>query len=84
MRTAACAALLERVSAYLDEELDEATCGAIDEHCRECPRCADIVAGLRATIGLCRESGRRPLPPAVAAKARAEIQRLLDSPVDRS
>jgi anti-sigma factor RsiW len=84
MRTAECAALLERVSAYLDQELDGATCRAIDDHCSECPECARIVAGLRATIGLCRATGERPLPPAVAAKARAQIRRLLASPADQS
>ena len=82
MRTAECAAMLERVSAYLDRELDEAACRQIDEHCRACPRCAGIVAGLRDTIGLCRATGERPLPPAVAARARAQIQRLLDPPAD--
>jgi hypothetical protein len=79
MRNADCAALLERVSAYLDQELDEATCREIDNHCRGCAECAGLIEGLRNTIGLCRATGERPLPPAVRAKARAQIERLLAS-----
>ncbi|HEX2343695.1 MAG TPA: zf-HC2 domain-containing protein [Vicinamibacterales bacterium] len=84
MRNADCAALLERVSAYLDQELDEATCRAIDEHCQGCTDCAGVIAGLRATIGLCRATGERPLPPAVRARARAQIERLLASFPDKT
>jgi anti-sigma factor RsiW len=79
MRNADCAALLERVSAYLDQELDDATCRGIDEHCEVCPDCAGVIEGLRNTIGLCRATGERPLPLAVRAKARAQIERLLAS-----
>ena len=82
-RNADCAALLERVSAYLDQELDDATCRAIDDHCQRCADCARVIEGLRATIGLCRATGERPLPPAVRAKARAQIERLLASVSDK-
>jgi anti-sigma factor RsiW len=78
-RSPACLALLERVSAYLDRELDEATCRSIDDHCGECVDCQRLVAGLRETIGLCRVSGERPLPASVKARARAQIERLLAS-----
>ena len=72
-----CERLLARVSAYLDEELDPATCETIEAHCATCRRCGALVASLRQTIGLCRATGRDPLPPEVAAKARASIERLL-------
>jgi hypothetical protein len=84
MPSADCVTLLERVSAYIDQELDEATCRAIDEHCRECADCAGIIEGLRSTIGLCRATGERPLPPAVRARARAQIERLLASFPDKT
>lgn len=79
MPNADCVTLLERVSAYLDQELDEATCRDIEEHCLGCPDCAGVIEGLRATVGLCRATGERPLPPAVRARARAQIERLLAS-----
>ena len=72
-----CARVLRQVSDYLDQELDATTCGAIEAHCRECQRCADLIEGLRRTVGLCREPRGRPLPPAVEAHAREAIHRLL-------
>jgi anti-sigma factor RsiW len=79
-----CRAVLAHVSAYLDDELDAAECGAIDRHCRGCPQCAAIVAGLRRTIGLCREAGRSPLPEAVRRRARQRINRLLAAKAKRA
>jgi anti-sigma factor RsiW len=76
-RDARCATTLERVSAYLDQELDPDVCRTIEAHCAGCAECARLVESLRQTIGLCRATGERPLPPAVKARARASIDRLL-------
>lgn len=76
---AECGAMLAGISAYLDGELDAAACQAIERHCRDCARCAALVAGLRETIGLCREAGTAPLPEGVRQRAKASIERLLDS-----
>ena len=72
-----CVRLLERVSEYLDHAVDEATCRAIEAHVRACPSCAAVIDGLRRTVGLCRETGDRPVPAAVKARAQASISRLL-------
>jgi anti-sigma factor RsiW len=72
-----CGAMLAGISAYLDGDLDATACQAIERHCQGCPRCAEVVAGLRNTIGLCREAGSAPLPEAVRARAKASIDRLL-------
>jgi len=72
-----CTELLERVSEYLDQELDHDTCRAIEAHCRHCVGCAALIAGLRETIGLCRAATLRPLPESVRAKARTQIDELL-------
>jgi anti-sigma factor RsiW len=74
---AKCRDMLARISAYLDGDLDAAACQAIERHCADCARCAGLVAGLRETIGLCREAGSTPLPDAVRQRARASVQRLL-------
>jgi anti-sigma factor RsiW len=73
-----CAAVLKRISAYLDGELERAECAAIEAHCATCPRCAPVIDGLRRTVGLCREARGVPLPDAVRQRARASIRRLLD------
>ena len=72
-----CAAMLGRISAYLDGDLDAVECQAIDRHCRGCSRCTAVVEGLRETIGLCREAASAPLPEAVRQRAKASIQQLL-------
>jgi anti-sigma factor RsiW len=72
-----CADVLTQIQGYLDGELDAVECSAIERHCAGCPSCATVVRGLRETIGLCREVGRAPLPPAVSARAREQVKHLL-------
>jgi anti-sigma factor RsiW len=74
----ACRALVAGISAYLDGDLDAAACAALERHAAACDRCASLVAGLRQTVGLCREAGSAPLPDAVRARARARLRDLLD------
>ena len=76
--TAECRRVLASVSAYLDGELAAAACESIEAHCRGCAGCAQVVAGLRETVGLCRQAGSTPVPEAVRQRARASIRRLLD------
>ena len=73
-----CAAVLGRISAFLDGELDASACTAIETHCASCQRCAPVVEGLRCTMGLCRSAGAIPLPDAVRQRARDSIRRLLE------
>jgi anti-sigma factor RsiW len=81
---AACPETLTRISAYLDQELDSETCSRIEAHCRVCAPCARLVEGLQAAVGLCQAAGARPLPPALKAKARANIERLLNDNINKS
>ena len=66
------------MSAYLDGDLEAGACESIETHCRECADCAEIVAGLRETAGLCRQAGSLPVPEAVRRRALARVRRLLD------
>ena len=75
---AECRRLLASVSAYLDGDLDATACESIEAHCRECGKCANVIAGLRETIGLCRQAGARPVPEPVRQRARDRVRRLLD------
>lgn len=74
---AGCRELLTHISDYLDGELEAVECAAIERHCAECPHCRDVVAGLRRTIALCRETGSAPLPSPVRQKALQSVKRLL-------
>ncbi len=77
---ASCRVLLEQLSAYLDRDLPPRDCRRIAAHARTCPRCADVLAGLRETTDLCRRAAHRPLPPAVRQAARDRIRRLIGNP----
>lgn len=74
-----CRRVLALVSAYLDGDLDAAACASIEAHVGQCAGCADVIAGLRDAVGLCRQAGSVPVPEEVRERARARIQRLLES-----
>jgi anti-sigma factor RsiW len=76
--SAECRRVLASVSAYLDGDLEAGACEAIETHCRECAGCAEVIAGLRETVGLCRQVGSRPVPDDVRQRAVARVRRLLD------
>lgn len=79
-----CADFLERLSRYLDDDLDAADRRAIEKHLRDCPCCEDVMHGLEQTIALCREAGRPELPPSVRRRARDRVQDLLATLTGRS
>jgi anti-sigma factor RsiW len=77
--SAECRQVLAAVSAYLDGDLDATACESIETHCRQCARCADVIAGLRETVGLCRQAASIAVPEAVRQRARASVRRLLEA-----
>jgi anti-sigma factor RsiW len=78
-----CRRILVDISAYLDGELAAPSCETIERHCRQCPECATLVAGLRETVGLCRHAAAAPLPESVRARARDGVRQLLDAEPQR-
>jgi anti-sigma factor RsiW len=73
-----CKEILAGISAYLDGDLDATACEAIERHCQNCPQCAEVVQGLRETVGLCRQAASVPLPESVRQRARDSVRQLLD------
>jgi hypothetical protein len=49
--------MFERLSEYIDGELDARLLECFDEHMRDCEPCQVFIATLRKTVELCRESG---------------------------
>lgn len=52
-----CREMFERLSEYIDGELDAKLLECFDEHLRGCEPCQAFIATLRKTVELCRESG---------------------------
>jgi len=73
-----CRAILAKISAYLDGELETTACDAIEQHCQGCASCAALVKGLRETVGLCRAAASIPLPEPVRQRARDSVRVLLE------
>jgi anti-sigma factor RsiW len=51
-----------RLSEYLDEELSEELCRAIQTHMARCQPCETFARSLRHTVEFCRQLPARPLP----------------------
>lgn len=66
-----CVKVLERLSAYLDDELSGDVCREIRAHLGDCPNCEVFLDSLRQTVQLCRN---RP-SPALSKNDRASLRR---------
>lgn len=73
-----CKRDFERLSEYLDGELDDALCSEIERHFRECPECRACVDSMRKTIRLCREAAIEVIPAQAKARLRVMLQECLD------
>ena len=58
-----CRELKDKLSAYLDGELESAICAEIEEHLRGCDDCRVMVDTLNKTITLYRNYGQASVPP---------------------
>jgi anti-sigma factor RsiW len=72
-----CDSLLSQISSYLDGELPELTCAAIEKHAASCTECGGVIAEFRTATGLCRSAASAPLPEDVRARARERVRELL-------
>lgn len=72
-----CDTLLAQISSYLDGELPESTCAAIEQHAASCPECGQVINDFRTTTGLCRTAATAPLPDDVRRLARERVLVLL-------
>jgi predicted anti-sigma-YlaC factor YlaD len=61
----ACREIKDKLSAYLDGELESALCAEIEEHLRGCDDCRVMVDTLNRTITLYRNYGQSTVPPEV-------------------
>lgn len=72
-----CRELFEKLSEYLDNELDTASCDTIEAHLENCPPCQACLATLKQTVALCRELKSSAMPEAASNRLRAVIQRMM-------
>jgi len=75
-----CLELFDRLSEYLDNELDEVACTEIEKHVKACVPCFVCLQTLKRTIDLCKQTENRPVPKAFSKKLKEVIQNMPKSP----
>ena len=74
-----CLKILQKLSAYLDDELSGHICDEIRSHLGACPNCEVFLDSLRQTVTLCRHHQPRSLSPTARATLRRQILRSVAS-----
>jgi len=64
----------ERLSEYLDGELDPDTCREMERHFCECPECRKCVESMKKTIQLCKEAATEEVPVEARKRLRSMLQ----------
>ena len=57
-----CRSLFERLSEYLDGEIDAEGCADLDAHLADCPPCREFLESLRRTVRLVQSDPSAALP----------------------
>ncbi len=60
-----CREIKDKLSAYLDGELESALCAEIEQHLRGCDNCRVVVDTLNKTITLYRNYGQADVSPEI-------------------
>ncbi len=68
-----CLELFEKLSEYLDDELDQITCRQIENHVKQCLPCYICMETLKRTVDLCRKAKNKPLPGDFSKRLHAMI-----------
>ena len=68
-----CLEMFEKLSEYIDGELDHATCDEIQKHAEDCVACFSCLETLRRTVALCKNVKEQPIPPNFSEKLKALI-----------
>jgi anti-sigma factor RsiW len=68
-----CIAVFEKLSEYLDRELDRAGLIEMENHLRDCTPCQVCLETLRRTVSLCGNLKRDPVPESFSQRLREMI-----------
>jgi anti-sigma factor RsiW len=73
-----CLALFEKLSEYIDRELDPPTCRDIEAHIQDCKPCQVCLGTLKQTIELCKHLEHRKVPETFHQKLKDAISDLAE------
>ena len=72
-----CKKYFERISEFLDGELDTSICEKINQHIRECPECQNCFESLKKTVDICKKMPLETIPEEVQDRIREHLKHLL-------
>jgi hypothetical protein len=72
--------MFERLSEYIDNELDTLTCEDIETHASTCISCKVCLETLKRTIDLCKSSGSRTVPKEFSHRLMETISQINKTP----
>ena len=75
-----CIALFEKLSEYIDRELDAPTCREIEAHIQACKPCQVCLTTLQKTVDICKRLEHRKVPETFHLKLKDAILDLTKSP----
>lgn len=73
-----CRTYFERISEFLDGELDRDLCAKIESHLQDCPECRKCLESLRRTIELCRRMAEEEIDPGALERLKRAVLEALN------
>jgi len=71
-----CLALFEKLSPYIDDELERSACREIERHMDSCQACRNCLETLRRTTQICRQVVGQEVPEAFSRRLRRALSSL--------
>ena len=71
-----CLEMFEKLSEYIDGELDHATCAEIQKHAQDCVACFACLETLKKTVAICKNVTDQPIPQNLSEKIKEIIENL--------
>jgi len=75
-----CLHLFDKLSEYIDGEMEEAERCEIETHIAHCAACLGCLQSLKRTIALCKHAGPQTVPAVFSAKLQTMIQHIRSAP----
>ena len=71
-----CLELFDKLSEYIDGEMDAAERREIEAHIAQCIACFGCLQSLKRTIALCKQAGRQTVPAVFSEKLQTMLQHI--------
>jgi len=71
-----CLEMFEKLSEFIDDELDHATCAEIQKHAEDCVACFSCLETLKRTVDLCKNVADKPIPQNFSEKLKEFVENI--------